>query len=175
VLNTRGMPRNIEIKARLADVERTRAAAVALGARPAATEEQVDRYYELDGARRVKLRTIAGGVAQMIQYTRGEDEGVRASDYRITAVRDDAAAACLVPKTPPLVVVRKRREILLLDNVRIHLDEVETLGSFLELEAVVDADHDESRCRAQVDEILGALGVGAGDLLRASYSDLLRP
>jgi predicted adenylyl cyclase CyaB len=168
------MPRNIEIKARVADLEPLRAVVQALGARPLATEEQTDRYYELDGARRVKLRTIAGGRAEMIHYRRPEDEGVRASDYEVTSVRDDQAGACLVPKGEPLVVVRKRREIWLLDNVRVHLDTVEGLGRFLELEAVVDAEHDDAVCRGQVDRILAALEVSPGQLVRASYSDLLR-
>lgn len=168
------MPRNIETKALVEDLAAVRAAAIAIGARPSSIEEQVDRYYELDGARRVKLRTVAGGRAEMIHYRRPERDGVRASDYEVTPVRDGDAGACLVPKTSPLVVVRKRREVLLLDNVRVHLDEVDGLGTFLELEAVVDGAHDERRCQAQVADILCHLGVGSGDLIRASYSDLLR-
>ena len=167
------MPRNIEIKARIADLDTTRAAAVALGARHAVTEEQEDRYYELDNARRVKLRTVAGIRAELIHYRRPEDESVRTSDYEVTTVRDEEVGACRVPKGPPLVVVRKRREVLLLDNVRIHLDSVESLGTFLELEAVVDDVHDEECCRRQVNDILRNLGVTEMDLLRVSYSDML--
>ena len=168
------MARNIEIKARVGDLAAVRAAAVGLGAQQLVTEDQVDRYYELDGARRVKLRSIAGGRAEMIHYHRPEDGGVRASDYEVTPVRDEQAGVCLVPPGQPLVTVRKRREVLLLDNVRIHLDSVDDLGTFLELEAVVDAAHDEPRCRGQIDAILGALGVAQADLLRQSYSDMLR-
>lgn len=167
------MPRNIEIKARIRDLDATRARVTALGARHASTEEQVDRYYELEGERRLKLRTIAGERAELIHYRRPEYEGVRASDYEITPVRDEPAGVCLVPKTPPLLVVRKRREVHMLDNVRIHLDEVEDLGTFVELEAVVDSAHDDVVCRAQVDRILAALGIVPDELLRASYSDLL--
>lgn len=165
--------RNIEVKARVADPGALRAAVAALGARHAGTEEQVDRYYELDGARRVKLRSVAGVRAEMIHYHRPEDEGVRASDYEVTPVRDEAAGLCLVPRSAPLVVVRKRRELHMLDNVRIHLDEVAHLGAFLELEAVVDARHDDDVCRAQIDRLLAALGVAPADLVRASYSELL--
>ena len=168
------MSRNIEIKARTADLDAIRAAAIALGARHAVTEEQEDRYYELDGARRVKLRTVAGVRAELIQYCRPENEGVRQSDYEVTPVRDEEVGVCRVPKGPPLVVVRKRREVLLLDNVRIHLDSVESLGTFLELEAVVDDVHDEECCRRQVTDLLRDLGVGEMDLLRASYADMLR-
>jgi adenylate cyclase, class 2 len=165
------VPRNVEIKAPLADFDGARAALVRLGARAAATMEQVDRYYELGEGRRVKLRTVAGRAAELISYRRPEASGVRVSDYEVTPVRDDEA--CLVPKTRPLVVVRKRRELHLVDNVRVHLDQVDGLGTFIELEAVIDAEHDEATCRRQVDEITAALGVGEASFIRASYAELL--
>jgi predicted adenylyl cyclase CyaB len=165
--------RNIEIKARLADLDAARAIALGIGAAPHAVEEQTDRYYTLDAGRRVKLRTIRGSRAELITYDRPEGTGVRASDYTVTAVRDEAAGLCLVPKSPPLVVVRKRREVLLWQNVRIHLDRVEDLGTFLELEAVVDAGHDDAVCRAQVATLMMALGLVDADLIRASYAELL--
>jgi predicted adenylyl cyclase CyaB len=168
------MARNIEIKARLADIDRARAAALAAGARPHAVEEQTDRYYVLDGGRRVKLRTFGSGRAELIEYDRPEVGGVRASDYTVTPVRDAEAGVCLVPKEKPLVVVRKRREILLWDNVRIHLDRVEDLGTFIELEAVVGAEHDDARCREQVAVLMRALCLEEADLLRTSYSELLQ-
>jgi predicted adenylyl cyclase CyaB len=168
------MARNVEIKSRIEDIDVVRSAALAAGARPHAVEEQTDRYYVLDGGRRVKLRTFGGGRAELIEYDRPEVGGVRTSEYTVTPVRDDEAGACLVPKGKPLVVVRKRREILLWDNVRIHLDRVEGLGSFLELEAVVDQRHDEARCGEQVAFLMRALGVDEAALLRLSYSDLLQ-
>ncbi|MGH7787726.1 MAG: class IV adenylate cyclase [Candidatus Binatia bacterium] len=169
------MARNIEIKARVVDLAAARSAALAAGARPHAVEHQLDRYYALDGDRRLKLRTIDGAGAALIDYRRPEAEGVRASDYTITPVRDAAAGVCLVPKGRPLVEVRKRREILLWDNVRIHLDAVDGLGTFLELEAVVDAAHDDARCQAQVATLMAALAIADADLIRASYAELLRP
>jgi len=167
------MPRNIEIKARLSDLASARAAAVAVGARPVAVEEQTDRYYTLDAGRRVKLRSIRGGRAELIEYDRPEATGVRASDYRVTPVRDEAAGLCLVPTGRPLAVVRKRREILLWETVRIHLDDVVGLGTFLELEAVVDDRHDDAGCRSQVATLMHGLGLVEADLIRASYAELL--
>jgi len=165
------MARNIEIKAPLADLAAARAVVVRLGALAHAVEEQTDRYFTLDGEHRVKLRTIGGGRAELIDYRRGEHAGVRASEYTVSPVRHDGL--CAMPKGDPIVVVRKRREILLWDNVRIHLDTVERLGTFLELEAVVDAQHDEAACREQVAAVLAALAIGEVDLIRASYAELL--
>jgi adenylate cyclase class IV len=166
------MPRNIEVKVRLPDPARARAAALAAGAHDAGVEMQVDRYYELDGGRRVKLRTRAGRAAELIRYDRPETAGVRPCDYEVTPVREDDA--CVVPAGPPVAIVRKRRELLLLDNVRVHLDAVDGLGSFLELEAVVDARHDDAACRAQVDALLARLGLAQAVPIRASYGELIR-
>jgi adenylate cyclase, class 2 len=162
------MARNIEIKARLADPAAARAVARGLGAVPCVVEKQVDTYYELDGGRRVKVRRINAGRSELIDYQRPEASGVRASDYTITPLAEGAA-----PPGEPVVVVRKRREVLLIDNVRVHLDEVDGLGTFLELEAVVDAAHDDAVCRAQVARIMTALGLRESDLIRASYAELL--
>ena len=170
------MPRNVEVKVPVSDLALLRAAALAAGARLGGVERQTDRYYELDGGRRVKLRTRVGGTAELISYDRPEAAGVRPSDYEVTPVRDPAAStgACLVPRREPIAVVRKRREVLLLENVRIHLDEVDRLGTFLELEAVVDAAHDDAACQRQVAALLDALGLSGAEPIRASYGELVR-
>src|SRR5512139_2046682 len=167
------MSQNVEIKVAVDDLGRLRAAIERIGGRWSETQEQIDRYYLVAGAERLKLRTINGHMAQMIRYVRPETAAARTSTYEITPVRDDDARRCLVPKGPPVVTVRKRREIWLRENVRFHLDRVEGLSAFLELEAVVDAMHDEAACRAQVDEIVGALGLDPATFIRASYADLL--
>ena len=168
------MARNVEIKARVSDLSSLRETALALGARPAGVLAQVDRYFEIDGGRRVKLREIDGTSFELIRYDRPEDGGVRTSDYRVErfAAGDPALAAWR--GRDAACVVAKTRELLLLDNVRIHLDRVERLGTFLELEAVVDGTHDERSCRAAVDRLLDEFDIEPDSLLRASYSDLLR-
>jgi adenylate cyclase class IV len=167
------VPRNIEIKVRIADLASARAVCARLGARPLGAEVQTDRYYAIDATRRLKLRTVSGRSAELIEYRRPETAGVRASDYSITPVRDAAAGVCLVPSGPPVVVVRKRREVLLWHNVRIHLDAVDGLGTFLELEAVVDERHDDAACRARVAELMDAFALRESDLIAASYADLV--
>ena len=166
--------RNIEVKIPVADLDRLRDAAIALGATSVGIEEQTDRYYELVGGRRVKLRTRASGAAELIRYDRPETGGVRASDYEVTPVRDQETRLCLVPSEPAVAIVHKRREVLLLENVRIHLDDVERLGAFLELEAVVDREHDDGACHRQVAALLDALGLAAAEPIRASYGELIR-
>lgn len=167
------MAQNVEIKVAVADLAAMRAAVQRIGAQWRETQEQVDRYYVVAGAERVKLRTINGAAAQLIRYARPETAAARTSTYTVTPVRDERAGRCLVPHGPPLVIVRKRRDIWLRENVRFHLDTVEGLSTFLELEAVVDGAHDAATCRAQVDAIVAALHLDPATFIRASYADLL--
>ena len=70
-------------------------------------------------------------------------------------------------------VVRKRREIFLFHNVRIHLDEVDGLGTFVELESVVSEDVDENVATTRLEEIQSRLGIAETDLLAGAYADML--
>jgi predicted adenylyl cyclase CyaB len=67
--------------------------------------------------------------------------------------------------------VRKRREVWLYRNARIHLDTVDGLGRFVEIEVVVSEGMPQAR--ALMKELTGVLGIGAKDLVGASYGELL--
>jgi predicted adenylyl cyclase CyaB len=73
-----------------------------------------------------------------------------------------------------LTVVDKTRDIFWLDNVKIHLDQVEGLGCFLEIEAQdTEGTGDEGVLRQQCEALMQKFGVEASDLIQKSYSDLL--
>jgi homotetrameric cytidine deaminase len=96
------------------------------------------------------------------------------SEYRRVRVGDaQALREALDAGLGTLVVVDKRRRLLLWDGVRIHLDEVDGLGSFLELEAVAPEGSDLSAQRDKVERLRGELGVDDGNLVATGYSDLL--
>lgn len=165
--------RNIEIKARLADPAATRELAEALATERFGEMVQIDTYFYVPHGR-LKLREADPGEAQLISYTRPDAEEARASDYRLVPVGDpEGLKAALTGSLGVRAVVRKRRELLWHHNVRIHLDRVEGLGSFLELEAVVGPDADEPLCRRRLDFLLGALHISAEDILPGSYGDML--
>ncbi|MBI4871960.1 MAG: class IV adenylate cyclase [Candidatus Riflebacteria bacterium] len=169
------MRRNIEIKARLSDPDGARRVVLALGARSDGLLDQTDHYFEVSatGEERLKLRLVSGRPGELVRYRRPESAAIRTSDYEIVPVQNQDELARLVGDRPLLVTVRKLRELLWLDNVRIHLDRVERLGSFIEFEALVDAEHDEAACHLEVRELLAALGLHESELLQTSYSDLL--
>jgi homotetrameric cytidine deaminase len=163
--------RNVEIKARDADPARTLERALALGAYDDGILVQRDTYFGRARGR-LKLREHEGGHAQLIAYERPDSEDARTSAYRLVDVADpQALREALDAALGTRVVVDKRRHLLLYENVRIHLDEVEGLGAFVELEAVADAESDLAREHEVVARLREELALG--EPVAASYSDLL--
>jgi homotetrameric cytidine deaminase len=165
--------RNIELKARDPQPSRTLELALALGAEDRGEIAQRDTYFA--GARgRLKLREQDPGDAELVQYRRVDSAHARESDYRRVPTPDAAALRdALDAALGTLVVVEKRRRLLLHENVRIHIDEVEGLGSFVELEAVTGPDADLAAERERVERLRTQLEIEDGALVPRSYSDLL--
>ena len=164
--------RNLEIKARDADPRRSLELALELGAEDHGEIEQRDTYFRMPGAGRLKLREETPGGAALIQYHRSDRPEARESRYRIAPVQDAAALReALDAALGTLVVVDKERRLLLWEGVRIHLDAVRGLGSFLELEGVAPADSDLSAERDRVARLSDALGLDESRILADSYSD----
>jgi len=165
--------RNVELKARDPDPARTLALALEAGAEDLGEITQHDTYFA--GARaRVKLREQEPGDTELIAYGRPDETQARVSEYRRVSVGDaQTVREALDAGLGTLVVVDKRRRLLLWDGVRIHLDEVDGLGSFLELEAVAPEGSDLSTERAKVERLRGKLGVDDGNVVATGYSDLL--
>ena len=165
------MPLNLELKASVPSIQSARESAVRCGARFQGTLHQVDTYFNVARGR-LKLREIGEQGAELIYYERAETASERWSNYSRVAVPDPTVLKQqLAAALGILVVVRKKRELFFLERIRIHLDEVEGLGSFLEIEIpVVDA-QEASRKMQHVREWLG---VEERSIFTASYSDLIR-
>ena len=166
--------RNVELKAVDPRPGRTLERALGLGARDEGCIVQRDTYFAAAHGR-LKLREELPGGAHLIAYAR-PDEGpaVRVSEYRIAHVGEPAALRdALEAGLGVRVEVSKRRRLLLWRGVRIHLDEVDGLGSFLELEAVAPGDSDLERERAQVARLREILEISDDRLCDGSYADAL--
>ena len=164
--------RNVELKATDPDPERSLAVCLELGAEDHGVLVQRDTYFRVpDG--RLKLREQTPGGAVLIQYHRPDAAQARESRYRLVDVPDPAALKeALDEALGTLVVVDKQRHLLIWHGVRIHLDRVEGLGHFLELEGVAPADSDLTAERDRVAQLSEALGL-QGRVLEDSYSDRL--
>ena len=166
--------RNVELKAHDPDPARTLERALAAGARDAGLLRQRDTYFHV-AAGRLKLREEDPGGATLIGYQRPDDAAERVSSYRLVEVPDaDALRSALAAANGIDVVVVKRRHVLMWETVRIHLDEVRGLGSFLELEAVAEPGSDLRRERDQVARLRALLEIPDEALREGSYADALR-
>jgi predicted adenylyl cyclase CyaB len=164
--------RNIELKARDPDHERSAEACLDLGAEAQGLLVQRDTYFRAARGR-LKLREQEGGASQLIAYERADTAGARESRYRIAPVTEpDALKAALADALGVETVVAKRRRLFLWQGVRIHLDEVEGRGRFIEFEAVAAAGSDLSLEAELVDRLRRAFGVEDADLIGHGYADL---
>jgi predicted adenylyl cyclase CyaB len=164
---------NIEIKVAVSDFRRIRKALNALGAtRAHPALRQTDWYFNVRGAR-LKLRrhgTESGG--EVIIYRRPNTGGVRASGYVRLPASDCAGTRKLLTTMFGLqVCVRKRREVWLLKNARIHLDHVDRLGKFVEIEVIVTKGM--SQAKALMRGLLVSLHIEPSGLIAYSYAELV--
>lgn len=165
--------RNIELKAQLPDIAAARATARELTGRPPEVLLQVDTYFRGTFGR-LKLREIDGDEAYLVSYRRPDSVASRGSDYHLVAVPDPASLkAALADALGIVAVVRKRRELSLWQNVRIHLDKVEGLGDFLEFEAVLAPGQSDAQGEQQVHELQKLFRISPADLIAGSYGEML--
>src|SRR3954468_11222024 len=166
--------RNVELKARDPDPERSLERCVALGAEDRGELRQRDTYFAARRGR-LKLREQEPGAAELIAYERADAAEARESRYRIAPGGEpEALREALDAALGTVVVVDKRRRLFLWEGVRIHLDRVEGLGAFVELEGVAADGSDLAREADRVARLRAELDIGDAAIEAASYSDLLR-
>jgi adenylate cyclase, class 2 len=146
-----------------------------LGAEDHGAIFQRDTYFEVARGG-LKLREEQPGRPHLIQFERAREPQQRESRYRIIEVSDGASlCAALAAAIGIRGVVVKRRHLLLWQTVRIHLDEVERLGTFIELEAVAPADSDLDYEHRLIVKLRDALGITDERLVALGYAaQLLR-
>jgi len=163
---------NVELKARDPDPAATEGRCAALGAVAAGVLDQRDIYF---WARRGRLKIRDGhGGSELIAYRRPDSAEPAESTYVLAPVSEpDALTEALDAALGTVVVVSKRRRLLLWEGVRIHLDEVEGLGSFVEFEAVLPDAGDLAEAQAKLARLRAELGIEDDALVSAGYADLL--
>jgi predicted adenylyl cyclase CyaB len=115
---------------------------------------------------------MSDGASELIFYERPRRAGARKSRYARWPVADSRALLRLLTNALGIdAVVRKTREVFLIENARIHLDRVAALGTFIEIEVIVQ--RGIAQARALMDELLRTLHLPPGASVGASYADLL--
>jgi len=167
------MARNVEIKARIESVEALLPVALGIAGGTPETIVQDDSFFPCARGR-LKLRDFGDGRGELIQYERPDASGPKTSTYvRSPTASPGTLRDALERALGTLGRVRKRRWLLLAGRTRIHLDRVEGLGDFLELEVVLRDAEAEADGVAEAHVLMAKLGVRPDQLLEGAYLDLL--
>jgi predicted adenylyl cyclase CyaB len=167
------LPSNVEIKARARNFAEIKERAENLSDTPVEVIPQEDTFFNTPQGR-MKLRLLPGENGQLIYYTRPDQEGPKRSDYHISHTSDPANLKRVLELAYGIRgVVRKTRYLYLVGQTRIHLDDVDGLGQFMELEVVMRDGQADADGQAIAEGLLASLGVERSDLLEGAYMDLL--
>lgn len=167
------MPRNVEIKARITDIEALAAKVVTFADQGPIELIQDDTFFRCD-AGRLKLRAFSTEKGELIFYRRADQPGPKESFY----VRSPTSAPETLREALSLAYgqngrVQKHRTLFIVGRTRVHLDRVSGLGDFLELEVVLE-DHEPSDVgMREAYELLTRLSVEEAQLIDSAYVDLL--
>lgn len=168
------MAQNIEIKARVPDLAVVEARARSVADQGPFELEQDDTFFACSNGR-LKLRELACDRGELIFYQRPDISGPKLSQYFISPTPTPSVLRDTLTRALGVVGrVRKRRRLYLAQNTRIHLDQVEGLGSFLELEVVLSQTQSTADGEAVAHRLLSILGISETDLEPVAYVDLLR-
>lgn len=164
---------NVEIKARCTNPAFIRNYLLTNNADYRGTDEQTDTYFHVPHGR-LKLRE--GNIENnLIYYERSNQAGPKDSHFQLVKINDAAGLKEVLAKANGIkTVVKKKREIYYIGNVKFHIDEVPGLGSFVEIEAGnIVADLSKDQLKEQCDYYLAAFNIKTEDLIKVSYSDML--
>ena len=168
------MATNVEIKARVRDLTHLKSRVSEITDTPGELIPQVDVFFSVPQGR-LKLRRIGPYRGELIYYERVNLLGPKESNYYLVEVGDpdsleDVLSKCLGIRG----VVRKKRWLYMVGETRVHLDEVEDLGSFMELEVVLSPGQTIQEGGAIARQLMERLGIEPGDLVEGAYIDLMR-
>ena len=165
---------NIEVKARIDDHEPVRRILRDIGADFRGTDQQIDTYYR---SARGRLKVRQGTIENcIVWYRRPNTAEPKQCDYRILTfpAESDASAelAVLLGEALETVIRVECREIYFLGNIKIHLDSIEKLGCYLEIEAIGSPGMSPEDLQHQCEELLTRFEIPPSCLVECSYADL---
>ena len=167
------MPRNVEIKARLSDYERTVDVVRSIADTGPEILKQEDTFFNSSKGR-LKLRKFTESDGELIYYERPDSETPAQCEYLIIPTTEpDVIVEALSRSNGILGIVRKKRTLYTIGQTRIHLDDVEQLGRFIELEVVLRPEQSTSEGVRIAEDLIERLGIAEDDLIDCAYVDLL--
>lgn len=165
---------NVEIKAQCSNLVKMRIKLKELNARYEGADHQIDTYFK---TKDFKLKLRQGNIENnLIFYDRQKKKGPKLSSIIFYKTEEDSGSLKeILAKVMGIdIIIDKSREIYWIDNVKFHLDQVQGLGEFMEIEAIdYKGTIGEEKLLEQCNHYLKTLGIKKGDLITNSYSDML--
>lgn len=167
------MARNIEIKARIASTDAVAALARAIADKGPFDIPQDDTFFGCSSGR-LKLRQFSDGTGELIYYRRPDHQGPKESFYLLSPTSTpDSLRELLTLAYGQVGRLKKHRTLFLAGRTRIHLDRVEELGDFLELEVVLGEHESSTSGVREANELIEKFGIKPEQLIEDAYIDLL--
>lgn len=167
------MARNVEVKARVEDLEKLSAVVAAAADQGPFEIRQDDTFFPCESGR-LKLRDFGDGRGELIFYQRANELDPKASFYivSVTSMPTELRESLLLAYGCVGRVV-KRRSLYLVGRTRVHLDRVEGLGDFVELEVVLGNDETVECGEVEARQLMSRFGIGKEQLVGGAYVDLV--
>ena len=167
------MPRNIEIKACIESVQALTSKTAALANKGPVEIAQDDTFFRCE-AGRLKLRAFSKEAGELIFYRRADQHGPKESFYLCSPTSaPETLRESLSLAYGQVGRVQKHRRLFLIGRTRVHLDNVEGLGHFLELEVVLEEDEPAEAGVREALSLMAQLGIEPSQLIEGAYVDLL--
>ncbi|KAM8908177.1 uncharacterized protein AB9W97_005666 isoform 3-T3 [Spinachia spinachia] len=167
------MPSNVEIKANVSDPTGFAKKAAELSQSEGTIIRQRDTFFNCSRAR-LKLRDFMNGTGQLIYYERPDTDGPKLSRYSISPTSDPQSLRTVLSDAMGVKgEVRKERRLFVVGQTRVHLDAVEGLGNYMELEVVMRPEQTVEDGQQVAEELMEKLGVSKESLVTGAYMDLL--
>lgn len=168
------MPRNIEIKARIESVEALMPRIVAIANQGPTEVDQDDTFFQCESGR-LKLRTVTSGAGELVFYRRASERGPKESFYLCSPTSaPETLRHSLSLAYGQVGRVRKHRTLFLVGRTRVHIDRVEGLGEFIELEVVLTDGEPAAVGVREARELMDRLGIRPSQLVEGAYIDLVQ-
>lgn len=167
------MARNIEIKALLANIDACIDKAKYFSGSDPEMIWQEDYFFNCTNGR-LKLRIFSSDNGELIFYKRKNESGPKTSQYFISKTNEPNKLLDVLEKSYGIRgVVKKIRKLFLIGNTRVHIDQVEHLGNFLELEVVLSKEEDINNGKQVAQRLMEQFGIEEGSLINCAYIDLI--
>jgi predicted adenylyl cyclase CyaB len=167
------MPVNVEIKSRVWDPARIKFLVESFARTSGEQIEQEDVFFVVPRGR-LKLRILSATSAELIYYEREDGAGPKESSYVLSRSSEPESLRNVLSESLGVRgVVREKRTLYQIGQTRIHLDEVEGLGSFAELEVVMNEGQSQTTGVEIAHRLMSQLEINPSDLIEHAYIDLL--